>query len=471
MSRTYSALWQIACSALLATLLLAPSAFGQGFPGQKKEADLANLGVIGARGDVSGSLIRVSEVLPGGGAKRAGLAAGDEILGVGEKNFSSSTPLLELYAAIERVEAARKRQPLKLKVRRGGNETELLVPVARLGACSKSCPKKCKRCDKIVKAGLGFLAKTQVGNGCLPTDLGGRTGLIVVTSLGGLAFLSAGTSPKPGTPLGRAIEYVLKNANTPDKGGLKMGGRGNWNQENWAHAYALCFLAEVANKTRRKDVKAKVKELANKLLETMEASGGWAHGPGGPNALNYLELEIVSNYALLGLGAARRLGIELDEAKLGKAMAWIESTSGGDGGVGYSPRSGQKGHGDPGRTAGALVAFAALGQKKRPFYRKMVSFYANHVGELPAGHVKRCGIGPFGDDAAGSREAVRTSWAGRERAGVRSSGVKWVSGVRRRRARSSRRLDRRDGSVETLWADTPSTPRLSLPAQAARLGA
>ena len=378
--------WPLAPGAIALLLCLCLPALGQGRFGQKQEADLANFGVIGARGDVSGSSLRVREVLEGGGAKQAGLSPGDEIVGVEGKSFGKD-PLLELYRAIDAAEAARKRQPLLLKVLRAGSETELKVPVARLGACSKSCPNKCKRCDKVIKAGLGFLAKTQAGNGCFPTDLGGKTGLVVVTSLGGLAFMSAGIPPKPGTPAGRALDYVLKNANTPDTGGFGGGGRGNWNQENWAHAYALCFLAEVAYTTRRKDVKAKVKELAEKLLTTMEQTGGWAHGPGGPNALGYLELEIVSNYALLGLGAARRLGIELDEGKLAKAMAWIESTAAADGGVGYSHRSGQKGFGDPGRTAGALVAYVALGQKKRPFYKKMAGYYANHVGGLPEGHV------------------------------------------------------------------------------------
>lgn len=379
--------WQLASGAMALLLCLAPQALAQGRFGQKQEADLANLGVIGARGDVSGSTLRVREVLAGGGAKQAGLSPGDEIVGAEGQAFGRE-PLLELYRAIEAVEGARKRQPLRLKVRRGGSETELEVPVARLGACAKSCPKKCKRCDKVIKAGLGFLAKTQAGNGCFPTDLGGKTGLVVVTSLGGLAFMSAGIPPKPGTPAGRAVDYVLKNANTPDSGGFGGGGGGgNWNQENWGHAYALCFLAEVAYATKRKDVKAKVRELAQKLLQTMEQTGGWAHGPGGPNALGYLELEIVSNYALLGLGAARRLGVELDDAKLARAMAWIESTASGDGGVGYSHRSGQKGFGDPGRTAGAIAAYVALGQKQRPFFKKMVGYYANHIGGLPEGHV------------------------------------------------------------------------------------
>ena len=371
----------------LGWLAAASLAAGQGLPGQAKEADLVNLGVIGARGEPQGELIVVREVLPGGGAQRAGLSPGDALLSVEGRAIAGEAGLALLYAAIDAVETGQKRgKSLELKVRRGGDELELQVPVARLGKCSGS-PAKCKHCDKVVKAGLTFLAQTQAGNGCFPTELGGKTGLVVVTSLSGLAMLSAGVSPKPGTPLGRAVEYVLKNALTPDSSGMRGGGGGNWNQENWEHAYALCFLSEIAHKTRRADVKAKVKDLATKLIETCEGSGGWAHGPGGPNALGYLELEIVSNYALLGLGAARALGVEVDEAKLAKAMAWIEETSSADGGVGYSPRQGQKGFGDPGRTAGALVAYASLGQHERPFFAKMADYLGRNLSKLPEGHV------------------------------------------------------------------------------------
>jgi hypothetical protein len=46
-------------------------------------------------------------------------------------------------------------------------------------------------------------------------------------------------------------------------------------------------------------VKDRLFEVAKKLEANQEASGGWAHGPGGPNALGYLELEIVGNWSLI----------------------------------------------------------------------------------------------------------------------------------------------------------------------------
>lgn len=386
---TPRSLHSLAWLAWTSALILGASlpAVAQALPGRgQPQADLVNLGVIGARGEATSTGLQVREVLPGGGAARAGLAAGDELVALDGQPLTGEQALLRLYGAIDELETGPKRKGLALSVRRAGAALDLEVPVARLGKCTGPGA-KCKHCDKIVKAGLAYLAQTQAGNGCFPTELGGKTGLVVVTSLSGLALLSAGVSPKGNTPLGRAIGYVLGQANTPDSGGLGGGGGGNWNQENWGHAYALCFLGEVAHKTRRPDVLAKVKELAARLLETLEGSGGWAHGPGGPNALGYLELEIVSNYALLGLAAARNLGIELDEAKLQRALDWVAGTASRDGGVGYSHRQGQQGFGDPGRTAGALVAFAALGQRERPFFGLMSGYFTRHLGALPEGHV------------------------------------------------------------------------------------
>ena len=89
----------------------------------------------------------------------------------------------------------------------------------------------------------------------------------------------------------------------------------------------------------------------------------------------------------MGLGAAKRLGYPLDKAKLAKAVQWIEDTTRGDGGIGYSPREGQKGFGEAGRTSGAIAAFSQLGLKATPIFEKMIAFYRGHAGTLTSGHV------------------------------------------------------------------------------------
>jgi hypothetical protein len=364
---------------------------GGGFPGMPGQSeDLVNLGALGLGVNVSGTRLDVRELLEGSPAGRVGVQVGDAIVGVSGRPLQEAAPgpVLQVIAAVEKAEAARKKRVVVLTVSRGGQERQVTVPVGKLGKHSRSCPTKCKKCDKVVRQGLEFLVRTQSSDGSFPTSLGGKTGTVVVTSLSGLALLSAGLKPQPGSPLGKAIDYVLDHVGQADTGPLAGmgGGRGNWNQINWELGYGLMFLTEVARKTRRADVLEKCRELVRIIEVNQEASGGWAHGPGGPNALGYVELEIVGNYLLTGLGAARRLELELNEDKLSKALTWIEGTSPGDGGVGYSQRDGQR-FGDAGRTAGALVAYNALGQSRAPFFEKMANYYVGHIEKLPEGHV------------------------------------------------------------------------------------
>ncbi len=379
-------------SLTLALAATAAPAGAQSPPGFGAPAeDLHNLGALGLGVDVRGDALAVRKVLALSPAGAAGVREGDEIVKVAGEALAAAAPgpIAQVIAEVERCEASRKKAPVALTLRRAGAEVEVEVEVARLGAHARSCPEKCKKCDAIVEAGLTFLARQQQPDGCFPTDLGGKTGKVVVTSLGGLAFLAAGAGFDAGGPLERATGYVLANVGAADTSpfGRMGGGGGNWNQENWELSYGLMFLAEVARKTRRGDVKAKCAELVRRLEQNQEASGGWAHGPGGPNALGYVELEIMSNYALLGLGAARKLDLEVDEGRLEKALAWVEGTASADGGVGYSHRQGQKGFGDPGRTAGAIVAFAAVGQTRHPFVGRMVGYLERNLGRLPEGHV------------------------------------------------------------------------------------
>lgn len=386
--RRAPALGALALAALAAVAQPVAAQTPPGFGGPVE--DWHNLGALGLGVDVDGAALVVKKVLPGP-AQQAGIREGDRLEQVGGAALRADGPgpVLQVVADVERAEAARKAAPVVLGVRRGGGEPQQVpVDVPRLGAHAKTCPDKCKKCQAIVEAGVAFLARQQQGDGCFPTDLGGKTGKVVVTSLGGLALLAAGASPAPGGPLDRALGYVMNHIGKAEASpfGARPGG-GNWNQENWELGYGLMFLAEMARRTRRADVKARCAEVVAHIERNQEQSGGWAHGPGGPNALGYLELEIVGNYLLLGLGAAKKLGLAVDADRVGRAFAWIEQTAGPDGGVGYSPRPGQKGHGDPGRTAGAIVAFAALGAQKAPFFDKMCGYFGAKLGDLPEGHV------------------------------------------------------------------------------------
>jgi hypothetical protein len=350
-----------------------------------------NVGPLGIGAEIDGSKVTVDLLDAAGPAERAGVRKGDVVTGVDGAAFEpKADPVLAIVFACERAEAAGKKDAqVTLAIQRDGKDQNIKVVFPSQGKHSATCPKKCKKCRQIVDAGAAFLLSRQASDGSFPTELGGKTGKVVVTSLSALALIAAGGHDDA---VQRAADWIAAKIGLPDENGfgkLGGGGGGNWNQVNWELAYGEILLAELARK-KRSDLRPKVAEVAQQLWANQETSGGWAHGPGGPNALGYVELEIMSNWALMGLGLATKAGTKPDAPKLEKALAWIEETSGGDGGVGYSPRQGQKGYGEAGRTSGALVAWTLLGQRGRPFFDKMVHFYRGRVKTLETGHVSPC---------------------------------------------------------------------------------
>lgn len=351
---------------------------------------LGGLGLAGMPSDPKeGPSFKVRLALAGGPAEGL-LAEGDAILGAERRPLAKGDDvLLALEAAIERAEASAAGDLEILVSRKGGKTAPVKVKLAALGAHSKTCPRACKKCERVAAQAVDFLVKQQAADGSFPTDLGGENGKVVMTSLAGLALLAAGAAPES---VERALVYVIAHAGDEEARGGLPGGEGakpaaNWSQVNWQLAYAGIFLAEAAARAKSEPVLEKLATVTAALAVNQEASGGWAHGPGGPNALGYLELEIMSNMAVLELGLARRSKVPVDAKLLAAGLRYVEDCAAGDGGIANSTRPGQKGFGEAGRTAGALVAYAMCGQRQSPLFAKMGAYLRGHLKSLGAGHV------------------------------------------------------------------------------------
>ncbi len=355
-----------------------------------QEPDDWNLGLLGATGNPlsDGKGIRVAGVFPDGPAATGGLLRGDEIVALAGQPFPrKADPVYYLVDAIEGV-TSMKSPVLPVTVMRGGKPETLKIPFPALGKHAAGCPAKCERCERMLAQSLDWLVSRQQQDGSFASDLGGKNGHVAVTSLAGMALLAAGSTPSDGPrapALRRAVRYVIQTAG--DEGSIPRGANGaNWSQVNWSLGYGGAFLGLVHRRAPDEELKGKLAAIAQAIVRNQEPSGGWAHGPGGPNALNYVELEIVSNYCLLALGLARQAGVEVPQATVDRAVAYIEACSSA-GGVGYSTRQGQKGMGDPGRTAGAAVALEALDLERHPMHERMVKFATRGFAELYKGHV------------------------------------------------------------------------------------
>ncbi len=379
--------------------------WGQGMPKMPGRGDdFFNLGPTGAAGtpldakqaEEAGAgrapairVDRVDEKTPAAGHLRKG----DVILTAGGRPFPKREDPVHLFSrAVEAAEASRT-GILKLTVLRGGRPQKVAFKMRRTGPHSRTCPSRCKKCKAAAMAGLKYLADHQSGDGSFECFTGGINGKVAVTTVAGLAFLASGSVPGQGPfgkPIEKAVGYVMRNAGKESVFKSRMTGKGNMSQVNWNVGYAPWLLAEAYKTTGNPALLEKIKELCAAIVKNQETSGGWGHGPGGPNALNYVELEIVSNFCLTSLGAAQRLGVEVPKEPVDRAIEWIVATSAGDGGVGYSTRPGQQGFGDAGRTAGAIIAFHTLKLDRHPFFGKMKSYFRRNMDKLIGGHVSPC---------------------------------------------------------------------------------
>ena len=381
--------------ALLSSLTAITHSQDEGRPGHLREAgDFYPLGGLAAAGEVrSGadatSSIVLRAVAAGGPAARAGLKPGDVLVGADGKRFSAKEveAVGELEAAIEAAEAVRGRDGkggvLKLEIVDVGGQAAIRgVTVDFLGAHSETCPEKCEKCTAVLWRALGWLKKNQRGDGAFEVGSGGMNGSVVVAAMATMAF---GADPKGrfSDQARKSAKFVAANAGKDD--GFNRASNGaNWNQSNWPLAFAVIALAEHQARTNDNAHAPKMKAHLERLLANQEASGGFAHGPGGPNALGYVELEIVSNLALAAMGMAKSQGVEPDAAKLARALEYVRACTSG-GGVAYSTRPGQIGHGDPGRTAGAYWAFRLL-KRDEVIVDEMGKFFASGMANLADGH-------------------------------------------------------------------------------------
>ncbi len=390
--------------------------FGAGVGPMARRGDYYNLGVLGAKatdaeaqpaapmppgggmrrgnpaagGNDDGPLkLRIELLCPEGPAAQGGLKVGDVIVGVGRKAFKEPC-LATLASALTKAEAGK--GVLTLLVERPGTEKAAKVDVTLpIGGKPMAKPTKGAGRTRIFEAALKWLADRQGGGGGFKQTLSGMNGSVVQASVAGLAWIAGGSNLTTGPykdNVTRAADFVIANAGSrtamPGAGGMRGGS--NWNQTNWGVAHAAIFLGELYGHSPKPKIQRALIGLGADLVKRQEVTGGWAHGPGGPNALGYVELNILSGLALAGIGLAGQAGYEVPEAMVELADSYLQSSSSGDGGIGYSHKPGQKGQGNIGRTAGCWLGYLTLGKAKSGWAAKMKKWLARGADRVFGGH-------------------------------------------------------------------------------------
>jgi hypothetical protein len=375
--------------------------------------DLYNLGALGAKAQIPGTpppgapasgrrttsigsnpdpqdegpqALEIVALLPGGPAETAGLRVGDVVIAANGMRFDKSGSYAALKKALVKALAETELGAVELRIERAGEKSALELDVTIAGRGKPLAKPSSAEARAIFAAeGRRWLRERQEPNGGFAQTLSGTTGAVVQTSLAGLAWIAGGSNLDLGEDreaLIAAREFLRANL---DEMQSRMDEGGNWNQENWGWAHAAIFLGELHHHSPSPELLAELQGCADHLIDYQESSGGWAHGPGGANALGYTELNIVSGLALSGLGLAKRAGCKLDKKAIERAAQYIADSSGG-GGVGYSTRDGQVGQGNIGRSAAAWLGYTNLGLNKDAQYKQLTKYVKRSVGEVLDGH-------------------------------------------------------------------------------------
>lgn len=156
----------------------------------------------------------------------------------------------------------------------------------------------------------------------------------------------------------------------------------------WKEGFASIYLLESA--LRGRDVRAMLRENVSRLISMQNPEGGWAHS--GKVSRSFYPTTVLSsaNLALVGLGAARQLKLPIaDEPRyreaVAKALELYRSVQAPGGSLPYGGPAYRVGH-QAGRTAGALLGLAALGQADTHLFRRARSYSLRNVATIPYGH-------------------------------------------------------------------------------------
>ena len=316
---------------------------------------------------------------------------GDVVVSVNQTSFKKKGSFAVLAKHLLAAESGKGQLVLRVlrKSKKGVKKLDLRLTLDSVSKDART-PTKGKGRERILLRALDWLVDHQSGDGSFPATMGGMNGTVVQVCLAGLAWLSGGSNLKSGKhrkAIGKAYKFVLRGLEQGDpftrNGGF---GQANWDQSTWAYAHAAIFLGELHAARKSKSLQRELQKLANVLVVRQEGSGGYAHGPGGPNALGYVELNIVGGFVLTGLGLARQAGCQIDKSVVDKLVAYLQRSGTGDGGVGYSTEPGQKGMGNIGRTAGAWLGSVALGYRRTKWCKKFEAWTKRNVANVMGGH-------------------------------------------------------------------------------------
>ena len=231
-----------------------------------------------------------------------------------------------------------------------------------------------ERTQAAISKGLRFLAGRQVPRGADRGAFGtsGYSGSVGICGLGGLAFMSEGSTPgigRYGKQVDHCAQFIVRN--TSKTGYIaRGGGRGVGNM--YGHGFATLFLTQAFGMTRRRDIGEKLRAAVKLILSAQNKQGGWRYRPEPTDA----DLS-VTVCQIMALRAARDAGLNVPDAAREKCIDYVKRSQIEDGGFRYTLRGG---HTTFALTAAGLVSLFSAGIYEGPQIEKGLQYLKRHRG-------------------------------------------------------------------------------------------
>lgn len=183
--------------------------------------------------------------------------------------------------------------------------------------------------QKAIDRGLLYLANRQHSEGSLGSGTNYRRN-VAVTSLAGMAFLSAGHMPGRGTyskNVDKSIDFVLSCAR-PTGYIIREDSAGHGPM--YGHGFATLFLAEVYGMSPRKDIREALKKAVDLIVSSQNREGGWRYTPTDKDA----DVS-VTVCQMMALRAARNCGIAVPKTTVDQCVDYVKKCQNPDGGFRY----------------------------------------------------------------------------------------------------------------------------------------
>ena len=182
--------------------------------------------------------------------------------------------------------------------------------------------------SQAIERGLAYLSERQLEDGSFGTS--GYARNVAVCGLSGMAYLASGSTAERGpyaTQVSRCIEYLLDQ--TSDSGFIAATdatSRGPM----YGHGFAALFLCETYGMTDQPELRDRLGQAIEVIVESQNSEGGWRYQP-QPNDADIS----VTVCQVMALRAARNAGIAVPRETIDRAIEYVKGCQNPDGGFRY----------------------------------------------------------------------------------------------------------------------------------------